>query len=267
MTHVAIIDCGAGNLHSVRKAIATQLPAGATLAVVTDVAALDAATHIVLPGVGAFADCMQGFNALSGMRAALEKKVLEQGTPFLGICVGMQMLFQRGYEHGVHDGLGWFEGEVRLLEPQDASLRIPHMGWNRLQRRYLDDASTYTMGSSSLPPRGRAGVGPFDGESIARGNNAFPLNGPHLTSPLGGEEPAASPLLHNINDDDFVYFVHSYAATACNPAEILATVDYGGDVVALIGRDTIMGTQFHPEKSQAVGLRMLQNFIGMTHAS
>jgi len=210
MTFVAIIDCGAGNLHSVRKAIASQLPEGATLAVVTDAQALDAATHIVLPGVGAFADCMNGFSALPGMRAVLEKKVLEGGTPFLGICVGMQMLFTRGHEHGVHDGLGWFKGEVRMIEPADASLRIPHMGWNRLQRRH-------------------AGVKLLDG----------------------------------VADNDFVYFVHSYAATQCNAAEILATVDYGGDVVALIGRDSIFGTQFHPEKSQAVGLRMLHNFLKM----
>jgi len=212
MTHIAIIDCGAGNLHSVRKAVASQLPAGATLDVVTDAVALDAATHIVLPGVGAFADCMKGFSALPGMRAALEKKVLTEGAPFLGICVGMQMLFERGHEHGTHDGLGWFKGEVRMLEPADATLRIPHMGWNRLRL-------------------------PHQGVKLLDGVKAY----------------------------DFVYFVHSYAATGCNPAEILATVDYGGDVVALIGRANIFGTQFHPEKSQAVGLRMLHNFIGMPH--
>ncbi len=212
MTHVAIIDCGAGNLHSVRKAIASQLPTGASLAVVTDAAALDAATHIVLPGVGAFADCMQGFNALNGMRAALERAVFEQKKPFLGICVGMQMLFKRGHEHGTHEGFGWFEGEVRLLAPSDATLRIPHMGWNRLRLRQ-----------------------------------------------------AEVKLLSGVQDGEFVYFVHSYAATQCNPAEILATVDYGGDVVALIGRDNIFGTQFHPEKSQEVGLRILRNFIGMNH--
>ena len=208
MTQVAIIDCGAGNLHSVRKAVASQLPAGASLAVVTDATALDAATHIILPGVGAFADCMKGFNALTGMRDALERAVFEQKKPFLGICVGMQMLFKHGHEHGTHDGFGWFEGEVRLLAPTDAALRIPHMGWNRLRLRH-----------------------------------------------------DAVKLLEGVKDGEFVYFVHSYAATQCNPAEILATVDYGGDVVALIGRENIMGTQFHPEKSQAVGLRMLKNFL------
>jgi glutamine amidotransferase len=208
---VAIIDCGAGNLHSVRKAIASQLPEGAALAVVTEASALAQASHIVLPGVGAFGDCMQGFNALPGMRAALEEAVLTRKTPFLGICVGMQMLFQRGHEHGVHEGLGWFAGEVRLLAPADATLRIPHMGWNQLQRKQPDH-----------------------------------------------------PLLRSMEEGAFVYFVHSYAATGCNPSEVLATVDYGGEIVALIGRENIMGAQFHPEKSQAVGLAMIRHFLGMS---
>ncbi len=208
LPHVAIIDCGAGNLHSVRKALMSQLPAGATLELVTDAARLTTASHIVLPGVGAFADCMAGLNALPGMRAALEEKVLHGTTAFLGICVGMQMLFKRGHEHGSHEGLGWFEGEVRMITPADPTLRIPHMGWNRLR-----------------------------------------LSDHH------------SPLTTHINDGDFVYFVHSYAATGCNPSEVLATVDYGGELVALIGRNNIMATQFHPEKSQAAGLRILRNFL------
>lgn len=208
MIRVAIIDCGAGNLHSVRKAVASQLPEGAALDVVTDAAALANATHIILPGVGAFADCMAGFNALPGMRAALEQKVLRQKTPFLGICVGMQMLFERGHEHGTHEGFGWFKGEVRMIAPSDPALRIPHMGWNRL----------------------------------------------HFTT-------HHSPITTHLHEGDFVYFVHSFAATQCKPAEVLATVDYGGEIVALIGRDNISGAQFHPEKSQAIGLRMLKNFL------
>lgn len=208
LPNVAIIDCGAGNLHSVRKAIASQLPEGAVLDVVTDAVKLKTATHIVLPGVGAFADCMRGFNALAGMRAALEDAVLTNKKPFLGICVGMQMLFKRGHEHGTHDGLGWFKGEVRLIAPSDPALRIPHMGWNRLK--------------------------------------------------LTASKPK---LVADIADGDFVYFVHSYAATGCNLAEVVATVDYGGEVVALIGRENIMATQFHPEKSQATGLRMIYNFL------
>ena len=208
MRRVAIIDCGAGNLHSVRKAFVHQLPDGAVLQVIADAADIAEATHIVLPGVGAFADCMQGLNALPGMRAALEEKVLRQKTPFLGICVGMQMLFQRGHEYGTHEGLGWFEGEVRKLAPADATLKIPHMGWNRLRRR-------------------------------------------HEHSVLNGI----------INDNDYVYFVHSYAATGANAADVLATVDYGGEVVAMIGRENIVATQFHPEKSQRVGLQLISNFL------
>lgn len=211
MTHVAIIDCGAGNLHSVRKAFASQLTEGAVLEVVTDAAALATATHIVLPGVGAFADCMAGLAALPGMRTALEDAVLTRKTPFFGICVGMQMLFQRSHEHGVHAGLGWFQGEVRKIAPADATLKIPHMGWNRLQRR--------------------------------RENH---------------------PLMRNIMDDDFVYFVHSYSATDCNPQEVLASVDYGGEMVAIVGRENILATQFHPEKSQAVGLQLLKNFVTLS---
>ena len=129
---VAIIDCGAGNLHSVRKAFARQLPEGATLDVITDASALKQATHIVLPGVGAFADCIQGLNTLPGMRTVLEETVLTQEKPFFGICVGMQMLFERGHEYGDHAGLGWLKGEVQKIAPTDPTLKIPHMGWNRL---------------------------------------------------------------------------------------------------------------------------------------
>lgn len=204
---VVIIDCGAGNLHSVRKAVATALPEGAQLDVVTDAAALDNATHIILPGVGAFADCMRGLNALPGMRAALERRVLHDKVPFLGICVGMQMLFERGHEHGEHDGLGWFKGQVRAIAPNDAALRIPHMGWNALK-----------------PQKDH-------------------------------------PLLRNISPGAHVYFVHSYAACDTVPDEVLATVDYGGPIVAVIGRDHIVGTQFHPEKSQRIGLQLIANFL------
>ena len=202
--NVAIIDCGAGNLHSVRKAFASQLPEGATLNVVNDAAALADATHIVLPGVGAFADCMQGLNNLAGMREALEDAVINRKKPFFGICVGMQMLFERGHEYGEHAGLGWLKGEVRRITPADATLKIPHMGWNKL----------------------------------------------HLHTPQRG-----------LSEDDYVYFVHSYAATDCDPQEVLATVNYGGDIVALVGRDNIMASQFHPEKSQAVGLALIKNFL------
>jgi glutamine amidotransferase len=207
---VAVIDCGAGNLHSVRKALASQLPAGATLDITTEATQLAAASHIVLPGVGAFADCMAGLAALPGMHVALENAVLKKETPFLGVCVGMQMLFERGHEQGTHTGLGWFKGEVHAIAPSDETLRIPHMGWNRLQRKQKDH-----------------------------------------------------PFFAGIRENDFVYFVHSYAAQGCTPEEVLATVDYGGDIVSVVGRKNILATQFHPEKSQAIGLRMIHNFLQM----
>ena len=208
MQRVVIIDCGAGNLHSVRKAFASQLPQGASLEVVTDAAALKGATHIVLPGVGAFGDCMAGLLALPGMREALEDAVLRNKIPLFGICVGMQILFERGHEHGVHEGLGWFKGEVRKIAPADASLKVPHMGWNRLRLMQKEN-----------------------------------------------------PVVAGVADGDHVYFVHSYAASGCAAEDVLATVDYGGPVVAGIGRGNIIATQFHPEKSQSIGLRIIRQFL------
>lgn len=207
---IALIDCGAGNLHSARKALERVMPTHATLSIATSPPAIREASHIVLPGVGAFADCMRGFTALAGVRAAVEEAVLARRTPFLGICVGMQMLFTRGYEHGEHAGLGWFEGEVRRIAPRDVALKIPHMGWNMLQVR-----------------------------------------------------TPAHPLLQGITSGDAAYFVHSYAASVPDASRVLADVDYGGQIVSVVGDTTIMGTQFHPEKSQAVGLRLLHNFLTM----
>lgn len=206
---IVIIDCGAGNLHSVRKAFAHQLPSGAQLTVTTRAEEVAQASHIVLPGVGAFADCMQGLRRLEGMRDALEQKVLKGGTPFLGICVGMQMLFERGFEHGEHAGLGWLAGEVRAIAPSDPTLKIPHMGWNTL--RVLKD----------------------------------------------------HPALTGIRQGDFAYFVHSYAATHTNTTDVAAMVDYGGELVAMVARDNLVATQFHPEKSQRVGLQLIANFLKM----
>lgn len=206
---IVIIDCGAGNLHSVRKALLHV--AGNVPVMVTQRAEdLAGATHVVLPGVGAFGDCMAGLQALPQMREALEEAVLKNKTPFLGICVGMQMLFQRGHEHGTHAGLGWFEGEVKKLAPRDAALRIPHMGWNTL----------------------------------------------HIHA-------KEHPVLKSIPAHAMAYFVHSYHAVGAQPNEVLASVDYGGDVVAIIGRENILATQFHPEKSQKVGLGLLHHFITM----
>ncbi len=207
---IAIIDCGAGNLHSVRKAfVHVTAPMGAKVHVTTSPEALAQATHIVLPGVGTYADCMQGLLKHEGLREALEQRVLQENIPLFGICVGMQMLFERGHEFGVTEGLGWFKGEVRRMQPNDAGLRIPHMGWNTL----------------------------------------------HLHS--------AHPVFAGITENTHAYFVHSYHATGAQPNEVIASVDYGGNVVACIGRGNIVATQFHPEKSQQTGLRMIENFVRM----
>lgn len=198
---VAIIDYGSGNLRSVAKAFERV---GAKVQVTSDIKDVAAATHIVLPGVGAFADCMHGLKALSGMLDTLEKEVRQKKKPFLGICVGMQMLFERGYEHGVHAGLGWLEGEV---VPLVSKLKVPHMGWNDLR-----------------------------------------INGDHK-------------LLSGIKTGAHVYFVHSYHAACKHSADVLATVEYGQTITAVVGRGNIMGTQFHPEKSQETGLTLLKNFL------
>ncbi len=208
---VAIVDYGSGNLRSAAKAFERASREGglaAEIRVTADPADVDQAGHIVLPGVGAFADCRRGLDALPGMVDALRRNVIERGRPFLGICVGMQLLADIGREHGDHPGLGWIHGEVAELEPADAALKIPHMGWNELD----------------------------------------------LVRP-------AHPLFSGIGSGAHAYFVHSFGFVCADPGHVLATVDYGGPVTAVIGRDNLVGTQFHPEKSQAVGLRLIGNFL------
>jgi glutamine amidotransferase len=208
---VAIVDYGAGNLHSAAKAFeraAGETGVSADIRVVADAAEVARADRIVLPGVGAFADCMRGIESLPGMVAALDRAVRGKGRPFLGICVGMQLLADRGHEHGTHAGLGWIPGEVEALRPADPALKIPHMGWNDLDFR----------------------------------SNAHPL--------LSGIAPGGH-----------AYFVHSYVMTCRDPADVVATADYGGPVAALIARGNMAGTQFHPEKSQTTGLRLIANFL------
>ncbi|MCZ6467873.1 MAG: imidazole glycerol phosphate synthase subunit HisH [Alphaproteobacteria bacterium] len=208
---VVIIDYGSGNLRSAAKAFEHAV-AAAGLDLTVDITAraddVGRASHVVLPGVGAFADCKQGLEALPGMVDALERAVVRQARPFLGICVGMQLMATTGREHGEHAGLGWIPGEVVALEPADPSLKIPHMGWNEL-----------CLTGSGHPV--------FEG--IAAGSHA--------------------------------YFVHSYGYACADPAHVLATVEYGGAVTAVVGRDNMVGTQFHPEKSQATGLRLITNFL------
>jgi glutamine amidotransferase len=207
---VAVIDYGSGNLRSAEKALARAAAEDATghQILVTeqpDVAAR--AERIVLPGVGAFADCMLGLSSLPGMVEALSEAVLVRGVPFLGICVGMQLLAEVGREFGDHAGLGWIKGDVVRMTPADAALKIPHMGWNEL--------------------------------AIAHEH----------------------PIFSGIATGAHVYFVHSFVIRPAAREVVLASTDYGGAFAAAIGQDNIAGTQFHPEKSQAVGLRLLANFL------
>ncbi|HEY8017342.1 MAG TPA: imidazole glycerol phosphate synthase subunit HisH [Dongiaceae bacterium] len=197
-----VIDYGSGNLRSAAKALAA---AGADVEVTADPAAVTAAERIVLPGVGAFADCRAGLDRLPGMVEALDQAVRRQGRPFLGICVGMQLMAEAGLEHGRHEGLGWIAGEVVPLAPRP--VKIPHMGWNELHRT------------------------------------------------------RDHPLLAGIAQDADVYFVHSYHLRLGAADDLLAGADYAGPVVAAIARDNMAGVQFHPEKSQATGLRLLANFL------
>ena len=217
---VAIIDYGSGNLRSAAKAFehaANDVGFTGGVAVTADASVLDRASHIVLPGVGAFADCKRGLEAVPGIVAALERNVREGGKPFLGICVGMQLMATRGLEHGSHDGFDWIAGEVCRLQPSDAALKIPHMGWNDLV----------------IEP---------DGAHGRSGRNAGFAS--------GGLETGAE-----------VYFVHSYHLVCENRDDLIATADYGGPVTAFVGRDNLLGTQFHPEKSQAAGLTLIANFL------
>ncbi len=207
---VAIVDYGSGNLRSAAKAferVVTEQSLSATIAVTTDPDLVRAADRVVLPGVGAFADCLAGLSRLPGMIDAMRDHALVNGRPFLGICVGMQMLSTTGHEHGAHPGLDWVRGEVRPIVPA-AGLKVPHMGWNELQ---------FTPGSHPL----------LDGLAV----------GAHA------------------------YFVHSYQFHCADPAHELATVDYGAPIAALIAQGNIAGAQFHPEKSQATGLRLISNFL------
>lgn len=207
---LALIDYGSGNLRSAAKAIqraAADDGIALDLAVTNRVEDVVAAERVVLPGVGAFADCYRGLSSLDGMIDALNDQVIAKGKPFLGICVGMQLMATVGREHGEHKGLGWIPGAVELMQPSDSNLKIPHMGWNELRIR------------------------------------------------------RDHPVLAGIVTGAHAYFVHSYHMKPQDPAVVLAEADYGGPVLAALGRDNLVGTQFHPEKSQATGLRLLANFL------
>jgi imidazole glycerol-phosphate synthase subunit HisH len=213
MQRVAIIDYGSGNLHSAAKAFeraARESEADASIAVTANPDVVRASDRVVLPGVGAFADCRAGLNAVPGMVEALEESVRRRGRPFLGICVGAQLMAERGLEFRVTEGFGWIAGDVKAIKPADASLKIPHMGWNTL--------------------------------SVV---NRHPLLQGIATGPQG---------LH-------AYFVHSFHLVTPDRAALVAETDYGGPVTAMVGRDNVAGTQFHPEKSQTLGLKLIANFL------
>lgn len=203
---VALVDYESGNLHSAAKALVLAgREAGVDVDVTSDPAVVAKADRIVLPGDGAFPACREALDAVPGMVDALREAVLERRLPFLGICVGMQMLADIGHEYRDTAGLGWVPGEIVAIDRP--SLKVPHMGWNDLR-----------------------------------------LHRPH-------------PVLDGIKDGDHAYFVHSWRFEVADPADLIASVDYGGAVAAIVGRDNIVGMQFHPEKSQTVGLRMITNFL------
>jgi imidazole glycerol-phosphate synthase subunit HisH len=207
---VAIIDYGSGNLRSAAKAFeraAAENQIRAEISVTRSPEAIAAADSIVLPGVGAFADCRRGLMGVPGLEAALYEVVMIRARPFLGICVGMQLMAQAGREFESVDGLGWIGGEVVAIQPADRALKIPHMGWNEIE-----------------PQR-------------------------------------AHPLLAGLDAGVHAYFVHSYHFRLADPADLVASTDYGGPLAAVIARDNFAGTQFHPEKSQEAGLRLIGNFL------
>jgi len=210
---VAIIDYGSGNLHSAAKAFeraARSMENPETVVVTRDPDTVYRADRIVLPGVGAFADCRRGLDAVNGMADALTEAVRNKARPFLGICVGMQLMATRGKEHVITEGLNWIEGDVVKIVPDDENLKIPHMGWNTLELVH------------EHPVLERLPLGP-------RGRHA--------------------------------YFVHSYHLDAASESDVLARAEYGGPVTAIVAKDTAIGTQFHPEKSQRFGLALISNFL------
>ncbi len=210
---VAIIDYGSGNLRSATKAFeraAREAGIAAEIDLTADAERVRTADRIVLPGVGAYADCAAGLHAVPGMWEAVEEVAIGKGRPFLGICVGMQLMSERGLEKTITKGFGWIAGDVKEIEPSDRSLKIPQIGWNTIHVKHPHPL--------------------FDG--IRTGDDG----------------------LH-------AYFVHSYHLDATNDDQVLATADYGGQVTAAVGRDNLVGTQFHPEKSQELGLALIANFL------
>ncbi|HET6971538.1 MAG TPA: imidazole glycerol phosphate synthase subunit HisH [Phenylobacterium sp.] len=207
MQRVALIDYGSGNLHSAGKALIRAAEGRADIVVTSDPETVAAADRVVLPGVGAFAACMSALSARAGVIEAMERAVRGRGVPFLGICVGMQLMATRGLEFGETPGLGWIAADVRKIEPVDPALKVPHMGWNDLV------------------------------------------------------DVTDQPVLSGLTAGAPVYFTHSFAMFPKDSAHVAAYVDHGGRFPAAVARDNLAGVQFHPEKSQAAGLRLLSDFL------
>ena len=207
---VAIIDYGSGNLHSASNAFEHALAGlgSGSVTLTSDPDHLANFSHIVLPGVGSFADCKAGLLAVNGMIEALQEHVINRGKPFLGICVGMQLMADFGEEHGNTSGFGWIGGKVVAITPTEKNLKVPHIGWNDLR---MNDKT--------------------------------------------------HPIVTTLQEGVHTYFVHSYQFAAKDSSNVLATVDYGEPVTAIIGRENLIGTQFHPEKSQRVGLKFIESFL------
>lgn len=209
---IVIIDYGSGNIASVFNALSLVKNPNQTVIISNKASDLEDASHIILPGVGAFGDCMSGLQAIAGMKDALITEVIKRKKPFLGICVGMQLLADIGFEHGENKGLGFIKGKIVKIDDQNGKLKIPHMGWNDLQIK-----------------------------------------------------PNFHPVLNGIKSGDHAYFVHSYHFITEDPNEVLATVDYGTKITAIIAKDNIIATQFHPEKSAETGILLLKNFLNFNY--
>ena len=203
--NLVIIDYGSGNLRSASKAVEKVKNSGSTVFVTKEPDVVASADYLILPGVGAFPDCKKGITALPGMIDAIAENVVSKGRPFMGICVGMQLMSAVGYEHEITSGFGWLPGEVIKIETE---LKLPHMGWNELSIKSL-----------------------------------------------------GHPVFKNVDQGAFFYFVHSFHMQLTEEKFVLATTDYGDSIAAVVGKDNMIGTQFHPEKSQKMGLLMLENFL------
>lgn len=284
-----IIDYGSGNLHSAVKSFeraARESGLNTPIQLTNRPEDILAAERIVLPGVGAYRDCLSGLEAIAGLRPALEEAVLHKGRPFFGICVGMQLLSTEGHEHGVTRGLNWIPGRVVEIKPDNPALKIPHMGWNTLNFGASDahKASAHSFGASDVHIGSAHSFGASDAHIASVHSIGAPdtrtssaSTGAQIDDAAIGCPPATAaslssdgqspihPVLEGIELGPrglHAYFVHSYHFEVEEAQTLILTTDYGGPITAMVGRDNIIGTQFHPEKSQTLGLKLISNFLG-----